>query len=272
MQKRRSLAAVFAHPDDDTWGLGGTYAASGDLDLTVVVATSGEAGLIADPALATRDNLAEVREAEERASLAAVGHDAAAIHFLRFPDGGVAQADRAELVARIADILRAARPDVVVTFGPDGTTKHDDHIAVSQAATQAFHEARGGSPAGRSGQGSGDAGLRRLFYVAIPQSELDGWFEMMRERGEEVDPDAPFMPRGVPDETITTRVDTSAHVDRKWAALQAHATQADEMEAMSDEERQMALATECFVRAWPPVTGRDEPVAGSLFQGLETAL
>src|SRR5437879_1522600 len=141
MPTRRSLAAVFAHPDDDTWGLGGTYAASGDLDLTVVVATSGEAGLIADPALATREELAEVRE------------------------------------------------------------------------------------------------VRR-----------------MRGRGEEVGPDAPSMPPGVPDETITTRVDTSAHVDRKWAALQAHATQADEMQAMSDEERQTALATECFIRVWPPVT------------------
>ena len=202
---------MFAHPDDDTWGLGGTYAASGDLDLTVVVATSGEAGLIADPALATRENLAEVREAEERASLAAVGQEGAAIHFLRFPDGGVAQADRAELVARIAEILRAARPEVVVTFGPEGTTKHDDHIAVSQAATEAFHEARGGAGGRRVRRG--DAGLRRLFYVGIPQSELDGWFEMMRARGEEVDPDAPFMPRG---ESRTTRSRRAWTRRRTW--------------------------------------------------------
>jgi N-acetyl-1-D-myo-inositol-2-amino-2-deoxy-alpha-D-glucopyranoside deacetylase len=62
------IAAVYAHPDDDTNGIGGLLAANADRTrYTLVVCTSGEAGEIADPALATRENLASVREQEELA-------------------------------------------------------------------------------------------------------------------------------------------------------------------------------------------------------------
>ena len=54
----RRLAAVFAHPDDDTFAVGGILAKEGDLEYTLIVATSGEAGLISDPALATSENSA----------------------------------------------------------------------------------------------------------------------------------------------------------------------------------------------------------------------
>ena len=268
MPKRYRLAAVFAHPDDDTWMLAGTYVLSGDdLDLTVVVVSSGEAGMIADPSLATRENLAEVREAEERASLAAAGYADAAVHFFRYPDGGVAAADRAELVERIATVLREARPDVVVTFGPEGITEHEDHVAVSQATTEAFYRAReelgAGGPADEAG-----APLQRLFYSAVTETDLARMYESMRAAGQEVDPDAPFMPRAVPDHTITVRVDTSGVADGKYAALSEHATQGDEIQAFTDVDRDLMLSAERFVQVWPPITDPGGPVAGSLFDGL----
>src|SRR5213593_1382451 len=149
------LAAVFAHPDDDTFGIGGTVALHrDDLDLLVVQATSGEAGLIADPSLATRENLGEVRDQESRASYAALGVEPE-LHFLGYPDGGLAGVDREELVGKITDLLVSFRPEVVVTFGPEGVTKHEDHITIHQAATDAFHRARERA----------DGGFHRLFYV-----------------------------------------------------------------------------------------------------------
>ena len=259
---RHRLAAVFAHPDDDTWMVGGTYLLEGsDLDLTVVVATSGEAGVIADESLATRDNLAEVREREERAALAAGGQAGADVHFFRYPDGGLGGVDSEELAGRIADVLRAARPEVVVTFGPDGGTGHDDHIVVSEATTEAFHRVRG------EAGGDGGEGFRGLFYGSLPQSELDELYARWRSRGIDVDPDAPFMPRAVPDDAIDVRVDTSAVAKAKYEALMTHETQAPEIQGLADSDRDLIFAAESFVRVWPERTAPDPP-AGSLFERL----
>jgi LmbE family N-acetylglucosaminyl deacetylase len=258
----RRLAAVFAHPDDDTYGLSGTLALSrGDIEYTVIVATSGEAGTISDPSLATRENLAEVREGEEREALRAAGAQNAAVHFLRYADGGLKDAPREELVTKVASILKEARPEVVVTFGPEGITKHDDHITVGAAATEAFHQAQAGS--------EGDDAFQRLLYVAIPSSEIDRFWESLRARGEEVgDPEAPFMPRGVPDESITHRVDCTSVLKSKIEALHAHRTQREEVDQIPEDLQEEVLGYECFVQAFPPVTEPPARPAGSVFEDL----
>ncbi|CAN5140250.1 hypothetical protein BH20ACT24_BH20ACT24_12290 [soil metagenome] len=258
------LAAVYAHPDDDTYGLSGTYALNqGNLALTVVVASSGEAGPIADPSLATRESLAEIREREERAALAAVGADGADVHFLRFPDGGLADAPHEELVESITRVLREARPQVVVTFGPEGITRHPDHITVGQATTEAFHNLQAEA---------GNDAFQRLLYTALPQSAVDRFFELMRASNPDFgDPDDPFIPRGVPDHTITVRVDCSPVRDRKIAALTEHRTQVQEFEAFPRELRDEVFGVEWFVQAWPPVTDPGGQALSSIFQGLDQA-
>jgi LmbE family N-acetylglucosaminyl deacetylase len=214
------LAGIFAHPDDDTHGIGGSLILAGDdVRYTLIVATSGEAGEIVDPARAAGADLAEVREGEELRSIEALGVRDADVHFLRYLDGALERAPREELVRRIAAILRKAQPHVVVTFGPEGITRHSDHIVAGQAATEAFHRAR--AEAGSEG------GFQRLLYSSIPQSELDRFWEAIRSQGvDSGDPEAPFMPRGVPDHTVTVRVDARSVVERKVEALRAHATQA----------------------------------------------
>ena len=258
----RRLAAVFAHPDDDTYGLSGTLALGrGDIEYTVIVATSGEAGTISDPSLATRENLAEVREGEEREALRAAGAREAAVHFLRYADGRLKDAPREELVTKVASILKDARPEVVVTFGPEGITKHDDHIAVGAAATEAFHQAQAGS--------EGDDAFQRLLYVAIPSSELNRFWESLRAKGEEIgDPEAPFMPRGVPDESITHRVDCTGVLKSKIEALHAHRTQREEVDQIPEDLQEEMLGYECFVQAFPPVTEPPARPAGSVFEGM----
>jgi LmbE family N-acetylglucosaminyl deacetylase len=255
------LAAVLAHPDDDTYALGGIVAMEGKrLAYTAIVATSGEAGIIADPSLATRENLAHVREGEELRSLEVLGATDPSVHFLRYPDGELDGVPRVELVGRVATILRESRPHVVATFGPEGVTKHADHIAIGQATSEAFHLLQAESTDGRA--------FQRLLYSSLPQSRLDRWWDLMRGRGVEIDPDGPFMPRGVPDHSIAIEVDCGVVFERKLAALAAHATQADEISMVPKELRREAFGFESFVQAWPPQTDPDPPRLASVFQDL----
>ena len=248
------VACVFAHPDDDTYGAGGSLAlhAGDDVEVTVVLATSGDAGRIADPSLATRETLGRVREAEDVASWRALGLEPD-VRFLRHPDGGLAEVPRGELVEEISAALRDAGPDVVVTFGPDGITGHADHVTIGEAATEAFH----------AGRASGVDGFGSLLYTAIPASALDRLNGGLRERGlEPIDSTQPFMPRGVPDERIGVRVDCFAAYERKLEALRCHRTQA-EMEDVPFDLWPGLLGTEAFVVAWPPRSA-DDPVGTDL--------
>ena len=260
----RRVACVFAHPDDDTYGVAGSLAlrAGPDLEVTVIMTTSGEAGMIADASLATRENLGAVREEEDRASWAALGLEPA-IHFLRHPDGGVADVPVDELVERYVAILREARPDVVITFGPDGVTGHTDHVAVGAAATTAFHAAR----AARAARAAGSDGFHRLLFVSIPQSSMDRFNELLRGRGmDPIDPTQEFQPRGVPDDAIGVIVDCSSVYERKLEALRRHRTQA-ELEDVPFEMWREVLAREAFVLEFP-VRAPDAPVLRDLFEGL----
>jgi LmbE family N-acetylglucosaminyl deacetylase len=254
----RRVACVFAHPDDDTYGAGASLAlhAGPELEVTGILTTSGEAGAIADASLATRERLGAVREEEDRRAWRALGIEPA-IHFLRHPDGGVTDLPREQLVAEYLSILQDARPDVVITFGPDGVTGHADHVTVGAAATTAFHTARA----------SGVDGFRRLLHVGIPRSSIERLNELLRERGlAPIDSTQEFQPRGVPDETIGVSVDGSAVYDRKLEALRSHRTQA-ELEDVPFELWREMLAVESFVVAFPE-RAEGEPVWRDVFEGL----
>jgi LmbE family N-acetylglucosaminyl deacetylase len=254
----RRVACVFAHPDDDTYGVAGSLAlhAGPELEVTAIMTTSGEAGLIADAALATREALGAVREGEDRLAWRALGIEPS-LHFLRHPDGGVAGLPRDDLVAEYVSLLRDARPDVVITFGPDGVTAHADHVAVGAAATAAFHAARAAA----------DAGFRRLLHVGIPASSIERLNELLRLRGlTPIDPTQEFQPRGVPDEAIGVAVDCAAVYERKLQALRCHRTQA-ELEDVPFELWPEMLAVETFVLAYPE-RAAGQAVLRDVFEGL----
>jgi LmbE family N-acetylglucosaminyl deacetylase len=258
----RRVACVFAHPDDDTFGVAGSLAlhAGEDLGLTVILATSGDAGRIADPSLATRETLATVREVEDLASWRVLGLEPD-LRFLKHPDGGLSTMTRDLLVAQVRDLLEAAAPEVVVTFGPDGITGHEDHVAIGEVATQAFGALR---------TSAGGSAFSRLLHCAIPQGDLDRLNELLRERGlEPMDPTQPFAPRGVPDGSIGARIDVSSVYDRKVEAIRAHKTQAELDDVPFDLWPEM-LSTEAFVVAWPERRPRD-PILTDLFEGLPSS-
>ena len=253
------LLSVVAHPDDDTFACSGTVAIHADepgFRFALVHVTSGESGMISDPSLATRANLGAVREDEDRLSWIALGRVPDRHEFLRYPDGGVAEAPFDALVERLAAILREERPDVVITFGPEGVTGHADHIAVGKATTEAFDRCRS----------EGGDGFRRLLYSSIPNSMIERFNEELVATGKEpIDPTQPFQPRGVPDETIGVNVNCSSVVDRKRAAIHEHRTQANDF---SDELEDEVFRHEPHVIGWPEHPHGAAPL-GDVFEGLD---
>ncbi len=131
------LLCVFAHPDDEVFCAGGTiakYAAEGH-EVMVVSATRGDAGQIRDAKIATRRTLGKVREQELIMSCRHLGTQHALC--LDYGDGTLNTLDIQVLIEDIIKIIREYRPEVVITFGPDGAYGHPDHIVIGEATTLA---------------------------------------------------------------------------------------------------------------------------------------
>jgi LmbE family N-acetylglucosaminyl deacetylase len=215
-----TLAGVFAHPDDESWSLAGVFAVLVPKGVRGVVwtATRGQAGQIAEDSGATRETLPRVREAEERAAMAAVGVERVA--FGDFVDGQVDRADQAALTAAVHQFLERELPDVVVTMEPGGVTAHRDHMAVS-AAVQAAFAAYAATDRDRQ---------PRLYHWGVPVSTLRRFHALARDAGLELPgEDHPYGPRGTPDERFTCRVDTAAVAETARRALLAHRTQSGDV-------------------------------------------
>ena len=109
------ILGVFAHPDDETFCAGGTFAkyiASG-AQVMVVSATRGEAGQIRSPHVATRRTLGAVREQELRLACQRLCVQQAMC--LDYRDGMLKDVDQEALITQVAEIIRTFRPDVVIT-------------------------------------------------------------------------------------------------------------------------------------------------------------
>lgn len=232
----KTLLAVYAHPDDESFGSGGMlahYAAQG-VRVGLATATRGEIGEIADSGLATSDNLGDVREQELRNAANALG--VTDLEILGYRDSGMAgtsdnahpnaytNADSAEVVGKLVGIIRRLRPQVIVTFDPNGGYGHPDHIAAHHHATAAFHAA------GDSAQHP-DAGQpwepSRLFYAVFTR----GMFQNMRTQLESFGADTSEFEGWESvislwdDNDTHVALDVSGSVDAKWNALSEHRTQ-----------------------------------------------
>jgi LmbE family N-acetylglucosaminyl deacetylase len=147
------LLAVLAHPDDESFGMGGTLAlyASRGVQVHLVCATRGEAGEVEPRLLQKFPSIASLRENELRCAAEKLG--LAGVYFLGYRDSGMAgSTDNAhpealanaplEAVAgQVVQYIRRLRPQVVLTFDPIGGYRHPDHIAIHIATTLAFFAA-----------------------------------------------------------------------------------------------------------------------------------
>ncbi len=150
MDKQNSLVAVLAHPDDESFGMGGTLAlyAQKGVAIHLICATRGEAGEMEADCLEGYDSIAQRRESELRCAAELLG--ITSVHFLDYRDSGMSgspdnqhpqalvNAPVANVAQQIADHIRRLRPQVIITFDPIGGYKHPDHIAIHKATVEAF--------------------------------------------------------------------------------------------------------------------------------------
>jgi len=262
-QKR--LLAIFAHPDDESFGTGGTlahYAGQG-VRVGLVCATRGEAGEISDPTLATPENLAQVREQELRCAAQTLG--VRDLFILDYRDSGMAgtpenehpralvQADAEKVVGELVGVLRRFRPQVVITFEPNGGYGHPDHIAIHKHAVAAFHAA---AEPTRFPQGGEPWQAERLYYTAIPRSFYIKMRDHLVAAGVDINQFERFENGviGWPDEDITAIIDVSDCIDTKWQALNCHRTQfgAENLfRTLPDDVLKKMMSREHFAQAWP---------------------
>jgi len=151
------LLSVMAHPDDETFGMGGTLAlyASRGVEVHLVCATRGEVGEVDPEYMQGFNSIAEVRESELRCAAGVLG--LAGVHFMGYRDSGMtgspdnqhpqslAAAPLEEVAGRVAHYIRRLHPQVVLTFDPIGGYRHPDHIAIHNATVQAFEIAGDGT-------------------------------------------------------------------------------------------------------------------------------
>lgn len=192
------LAAVFAHPDDESFGCAGALALAHDRGDTtrLLVVTRGEA---ADSAIDLGDDeLADVRERELICAAEKIGLDEVSV-LDGFPDGGVADESFERLVDEIADWLAARRPAAVITFGSHGVTGHPDHMVVGSATRWA---------------------VERLDALGIAPNAVYVISPIFGPSGSRYD----LSPE---EQAATHRIEITGVAGRKLAALECHASQAD---------------------------------------------
>lgn len=156
---RRSLVAVFAHPDDEriVGPLLSRYAREGH-DVYLVIATDGSKGVREHAGVPAGDALAAARAAEAHCAAEALG-----IHppiLLGLEDAGLASfASLERLGQELRRILVDMQPDVIISFGPEGGTGHPDHRLVGVVATEVVQ--------------SGGAGIpQALYYPSLPAERM----------------------------------------------------------------------------------------------------
>jgi LmbE family N-acetylglucosaminyl deacetylase len=269
-----TLMAVHAHPDDEALGTGGILAryAEEGVRTVLVTCTNGELGDAPggvkpeDPAHDERVVIPLRRqELEASAKVLGVTH----LELLGYHDSGMEgwpQNDAPESfwqapvdVAghQLAELMRRYEPQVVVTYDENGFYGHPDHIQANRITHAAMAEC--GIP-------------DKLYYTAVPRSVIRGFGEMMAEMGVEPPIDMDENPEfGTPDELITTVVDCHEVTSQKFASLQAHASQSDNIVflQMGEEMFAAAMGTESFVRVFDR-TGAPVP-EDDLFAGLHPA-
>jgi LmbE family N-acetylglucosaminyl deacetylase len=133
--RAKRMLAVFAHPDDESFGSGGTLAkyAHQDVQVVLLCVTRGEAGIPGvKPEEAGNIRTRELRQAAERLGIE--------VYFLDYPDGGLARSKSQTLLEMVACWIDLVQPQVILTFGPDGVSGHPDHITISNIVTQAFDQ------------------------------------------------------------------------------------------------------------------------------------
>ncbi len=247
-----TIVFFHAHPDDEASQTAGTMAraAAEGHRVVTVFATNGDHGETPED-LAPGETVTDRRRREAEASARVLGVER--IHWLGFMDSGMTgweqnrhpasffQADVDDAAKRLAQILDWERADVVVGYDWHGNYGHPDHIKVHQVVHRAVELVTGRRP--RVIEATMNRDLMRAMHLALVEAGgVEDW-----------DPDVPMddgNPLGEPESAISLQVDVRDYLDQKRAAMEAHRSQATDIEAflsMPPDAFAMAFGTEHFI-------------------------
>ena len=262
------LLAIFPHPDDETLGLGSTlarYSAEG-IETYLMCATRGERGWFdsegPNPGL---EGVAKIREAELTCAAEHLG--LREVNFLDTIDGDVDRANHKEMIGKIVNHIRRIQPQVVVTFAPDGSYGHPDHIALSQftagslvyAADQNYVDENKQTP----------HRVSKYYYMVDSVEIVRISVEAFGGISMEVD-GVTRRHIGWEDWQITTRLDNTRFMDAVQKAIKCHSSQLPGYGPISDwplDELTKVFGVGNFYRAYSLVNG-GRKVETDLFEGL----
>ena len=262
------LLGIFPHPDDESLGMGPAFAAyaSEGVATYLVCATRGERGWTGpEEENPGPDALGRIREAELRCAGRQLG--LSEIAFLDYVDGDVDQAEPGEIIAAIVAHVRRIRPQVVVTFSPDGSYGHPDHIALAQfvaAALVCAADAGYVDPERRTPHR-----VPKFYHMVDSRGLVETLRDVLGGIGMMVD----GVERGHfgwEDWAITTRIDATARFDTVWNAILCHRSQLPGYGAMTDLPRGTLMkffGEGTYVRIYSLVNGGRKPET-DLFEGL----
>ncbi len=265
----RKLLVAFAHPDDESMGMGGTLAkySSQGVETYYVCASRGERGWCGpedqDPGLQA---LGQLREKELRAAVKELGMKG--LYFLDYIDGDVDQANHHEAIGKIVSHIRRIQPQVVVTFPPDGNYGHPDHIAMGQFTCGAVLCAADASY--QDPQNLAPHRVLKLYYMVDSENFIDFIAPFMGDLtfpvGDQLRGEIAWK-----EWMITTRIEMADYCHSAWRAIQCHQSQLPslgKMAEMSEESAVAVLAMQgAFYRAFSLVNaGRN--VEKDLFEGI----
>lgn len=270
-QEKKTILAVLAHPDDESFGMGGTLAfyASSGADVYLVCATRGEVGIVAPEMMQGYASKGELREAELRCAAEELGiHD---VFFLDYRDSGMAGTDDnnhpnalaaqplEQVTEKVVHYIRKLKPNVVVTFDPVGGYHHPDHIAIHNATVKAFEAA------GDASKYKGDLPAftpEKLFYHIFPRHFMRWAVKVMRFIGK--DPTRFGRNQDINLEVLAGDQDYPHHVKirfgrqaaQKQKAAECHASQLDfgkQSPPLLKWIRLLSQNVDYFMQAYPAV-------------------
>ncbi len=259
----RGLLAIFAPPDDESYGAGGliAQAAANGNPAWVLCVTNGDQGgkpgeMGVDHSMDPNIRLDELRCACEEMGIAEpifMGYRDSGMEGWGAPEGSLARADREEVIERMVDVIRRLRPATIVTFDPSGVYGHPDHVATSACATEAYRRTA-----------AAPGGPVALYHQAMSRSRVMAMQKAMEaERsGDAVEiseddrrQQEAFVRMARSDDEITLVLDIRPVMERKVAALTCHDSQMRGRRFDDEDARrgwEELFGHETFVRVAPP--------------------
>lgn len=243
------LLLIFAHPDDEAVFAAGTACrvVAGGGRVALCTATLGDRGKAGEPPVCAAADLPRVRQAELLASAEIMG--VSTLRVLGYGDRALAVAPTSTIRRQLVEVVRAFRPQVVVTFDPNGSNLHPDHVAISRFAGDAV--AAAADPRWFPDLGAPWAVTRLVWTLPVRPWGLLATDDPEREPG------------------VDFTIDVAAWAPDKARALRAHRTQHLNLDRIffSKPDPARLLGTELFRQAWGPALGARP--AHDLFEGID---